>query len=312
MRPLALGGTPRHRQIGATGLTYPTAVKRQLAGIQAKPRSRERGTPGKTAFTLIELLVVIAIIAILAALLLPSLSRAKASAQSAKCKSNLRQIGLANAMYVSDYKAYPIDGRIGATLMTAGDVVYWWQALQPYGVNGYRDLTNNVVRLVLMCPTAKYYPVAHGAGYVMDYGYNDFGLVGSRYNALGLAESALYDRQSMQIGLVQTAESQVLAPSEMYACGDSFLRTSMARKELDAGGDFGSFDNAIDYFSYTMHGSNGTLLARARHAGSLNVVLCDAHVEGIKVDRLFFDNSDEARRRWFRDNQTHPEVILTK
>jgi len=131
------------------------------------------------AFTLIELLVVIAIMVILVAMLLPALSRGRASAQRLACAGHLRQLGLATQMYWDDNANACFRYTSG---FVNGGQVFWFGWLGP-GAEGTRpfDATQGALFAYLkgrgaeICPTlnnvmAQFKLKATGAAY--GYGYN--------------------------------------------------------------------------------------------------------------------------------------------
>jgi prepilin-type N-terminal cleavage/methylation domain-containing protein/prepilin-type processing-associated H-X9-DG protein len=87
------------------------------------------------AFTLVELLVVIAIIALLAGLLQPGIKSAIAQAQSMKCASNLRSIGVAASLAATDNNnKLPEINQAAIPIYTDSSATNLIGALGPYGV----------------------------------------------------------------------------------------------------------------------------------------------------------------------------------
>lgn len=103
----------------------------------------------KNSFTLIELLVTIAIIGILAAILLPTLSSVRERARSINCTNNLKQNGMAFAIYQMNNK----DWSALNYYKDAGSTRTWSEfTFGKYNEPGYAGILGSSTR----CPSVKH------------------------------------------------------------------------------------------------------------------------------------------------------------
>jgi len=99
----------------------------------------------KKGFTLIELLVVISIIALLLSILMPSLQKVKEQAQKVVCGSNMRQMGIALALYAASNDDY------AAAKSSQSTIQPWDSAIAAYFSTNEKDADKKYLK----CPADK-------------------------------------------------------------------------------------------------------------------------------------------------------------
>jgi prepilin-type processing-associated H-X9-DG protein/prepilin-type N-terminal cleavage/methylation domain-containing protein len=119
----------------------------------------------KKRFTLIELLVVVAIIGVLASLLLPSLGRARKSAQQSVCMNKQKQHAIAIQMYAEDNDNY-------APMTLAGaNSTRWFRILAESSyLNGYAAELRSCPNGVTLTDSNWMSSIAMNVNFGYDYG----------------------------------------------------------------------------------------------------------------------------------------------
>jgi prepilin-type N-terminal cleavage/methylation domain-containing protein/prepilin-type processing-associated H-X9-DG protein len=222
--------------------------------FQVNDHAKEGVPVKRRGFTLIELLVVIAIIAILAAILFPVFAQARAKARQAGCLSNLKQLGMASAMYFQDYDEtlYPRYVPLG------GGYQAWWSTLiDPYTKAGMQNQGQRgaAPKGILVCPDYK-------SGFPHPRPPSNFGV-----HPNGSYCPNSYAVRDVVAGETVLSLAGVGSPASLVLLGEAVGTSSFI-----SGRDDMYDDTRANY-----------ILARGRHSGGSNYAFVDGHAKWYKA-----------------------------
>lgn len=252
----------------------------------------------KQGFTLVELTSVLTTISLLAAVLIPAIVRTRSSADASVCRSNLKQLSLALLLYIGDHDRYP--------LFSSGEPiqpVLWTDLLAPFVSEPIAaSAVLRKFRSSFRCPATEKFPAVYDRHHIT-YGYGDEG-----FAFQGLGVKVTFGNGEWTAAPVR--EDEVQRPVQTIALGDGVARLKSGPLHC-AGVSLKRWQLAEPVSESWQQLLEGDRSVRRLHSGRANVAFCDGHVESNTLKLLFEDTSDDALRRWNRDNEPHRDWLIS-
>jgi prepilin-type N-terminal cleavage/methylation domain-containing protein/prepilin-type processing-associated H-X9-DG protein len=252
----------------------------------------------KKAFSLVELLVVISVIALLMAILMPALAAARSQARSAVCKSNLRQLAIANIGYAAENDGFYV---AAAKDIWNNNGLHRWHGVRESTNEAFEPLRGPLVSYLVNgkvkeCPKRIGFAEGFESG-CGGYGYN-MSYIGSRGWQGGISSledyRASFAKTTCTTEVGKPSETLMFVDCAMSMNGRDLIEYSFAEppyflNDGEVATDWGLSSPSIHF----------------RHRRRANIVWVDGHVGCREMaesdgENVYGVNSAEMKLGWFK------------